>query len=207
MTENLRLQKQNLRARMREIRNQLTDPYKKTADQMIAEQVTGLTEFIQADTIFCFVSTDDEINTRPLLKQVLKSGKRLAVPRCRPGGMMEAYEIKALAQLQPGFYGILEPAGDCREVSREEIDFAIVPCLSCDLRGRRLGHGGGYYDRYMMKRDYPAAVICREQMLCGQIPAEDFDAVMDLVVTEARVVRISKPALQRRSETDAVCRE
>lgn len=179
---------------MKEIRNQLTDPYKNAADQKIAKQVTGLAEFIQAATIFCFVSTGDEINTRPMLTQVLNSGKRLAVPRCQPGGRMAAHEITALAQLQPGFYGILEPNGDCREVSREEIDFAIVPCLSCDLKGRRLGHGGGYYDRYMMNRDYPAAVICREQMLCGQIPAEDFDAVMDLVVTEARIVRISGSA-------------
>jgi len=176
---------------MKEIRKQLTDTYKKKADQKIAEQLTGLAEFKQAETIFCFVSMNAEINTYPILTQVLQSGKRLAVPRCQNGGRMEAYETGSLEQLKPGFYGILEPPGDCREVSREEIDFAIVPCLTCDLNGRRLGYGGGFYDRYMAKRDYPAAVICRERMLCGQIPVEDFDAVMDLVVTEAKVIRTS----------------
>lgn len=177
---------------MKEIRSQLTDTYKQATDQKIAERLTGLEEFELAGTIFCFVSMSDEINTRPILTRVIQSGKRLAVPRCQKGGRMEAYEIKSPDQLQPGFYGVLEPVGGCFKINREEIDFAIVPCLSCDVSGRRLGYGGGYYDRYLAVRDYPAAAICREPMVCGQLPAEEFDVVMDLVVTEARIIRPSR---------------
>lgn len=192
MTGDLRLQKQDLRLAMKEQRHRLTEAYKREADQKIAEHVTGLAEFKQAETIFCFVSINDEIDTRPILNAVMRSGKCLAVPRCRPGGSMEACEIKTYDQLKPGFYGIPEPAGDCQRVSREAIGFAVVPCLSCDAGGRRLGYGGGYYDRYMKKRTYPAAVICREQMLGRQLPAEDHDAVMDLVVTETQIIRIDR---------------
>lgn len=189
MTDELKLQKQKMRASMKAIRQQLTDAYKSQADQKIAEQVVLLEEFKQAKTVFCFVSVDDEIDTHPILDRVLRSGKKLAVPRCQGRGCMEAYEIQSYDQLQPGFYGIPEPVRACRSVSRQAIDFAIVPCLTCDSAGRRLGYGGGYYDRFMEKKTYPAAVICRERMLYEQIPAEDHDTVMDLVITEKQIIR------------------
>lgn len=192
MTEDLRVQKQKMRISMKEIRHQLTASYKREADQKIAGHVADLIEFKLAKTVFCFVSIADEIDTHPILDMVLRSGKHLAVPRCQGGGRMGAYEIQSYDQLQPGFYGIPEPDRDCQSVSREAIDFAIVPCLSCDLEGRRLGYGGGYYDRFMEKRTYPAAVICRERMLYEQIPAENYDTVMDLVITEKQIIRTNR---------------
>ncbi len=63
---------------------------------------------------------------------------------------MNVYEIHSLQELYPGAYGILEPKEDPeRLIQPEAIDFAFIPCIA--MKQKRLGHGGGYYDRYLEK--------------------------------------------------------
>ena len=81
-----------------------------------------------------------------------------------------------------------------------EIDFGVIPCVSCDMEGHRLGHGGGYYDRYLelaekqvkslAKKCFPRAVICRERLMTAKVPAEATDQKMDFVVNENKIVRL-----------------
>ena len=87
--------------------------------------------------------------------------------------------------LEAGAYGILEPKKSCALVTAADIDFAVVPCLSFDRKGRRLGQGGGYYDRYLQM--YPKAVTfgyAFEEQLCEAIPNEAHDRRLDFVVTQ-----------------------
>ena len=88
-------------------------------------------------------------------------------------------------ELYPGAYGILEPKEDPeRLIQPEAIDFAFIPCISCDRSGRRLGHGGGYYDRYLEKTHCVKAALCREELLVDEIPVEEHDLRMDFVISE-----------------------
>lgn len=88
---------------------------------------------------------------------------------CIDKGIMEPYEITSFNDLIPGLYNIPEPAKHCPLVNLADIDFAIVPCLSCDRKRRRLGHGGGYYDRTLAKLTAPSAALCREQLLLDEV--------------------------------------
>ena len=120
-----------------------------------------------------------------VLQAILQSGKRLGVPKCMEKGIMNVYEIHSLQELHPGAYGILEPKeAPERLIQPGAIDFALIPCISCDRSGRRLGHGGGYYDRYLEKTRCVKAVLCREELLVDEIPVEEHDLRMDLVISE-----------------------
>ena len=180
-------QKKQLRAKVRSMERELDPAYKKTADSRIMERVCALPEYRSAETVFCFVGTGREIDTVALLEEILAQGKRLLVPLCTNPGIMELREITSLSQLETGAYGILEPKQDTTKVNKSEVDFAVIPCVSCDRAGHRLGQGGGYYDRFFESVTIPSALVCREALLQEYIPAEEHDVVFRKVISETAV--------------------
>ncbi len=179
------IQKKELRKKIKEKLSFTTEKYRKEADRKITESVLELNEYKSADCVFCYVSTEKEMDTFSILQDILRSGKHLGVPKCTGKGIMNVYEIHSLQELYPGAYGILEPKEDPeRLIQPEAIDFAFIPCISCDRSGRRLGHGGGYYDRYLEKTHCVKVALCREELLVDEIPVEEHDLRMDLVISE-----------------------
>ena len=189
--EDVKEQKKQKRKEIKQKIVQLDQEYCRKADQKIVEQILELKEFQQAETVFCYVSTETEVDTLPILKAVLKSGRRLGVPKCTEKGRMRVYEIHSLDELKTGAYGIMEPSEDCETMlSPEEIDFALIPCISCNGEGKRLGHGGGYYDRYLEQCPGVKAIVCRSRLMLPDIPVESHDIRMDLVVSEEKIWRL-----------------
>lgn len=182
--------KRRLRQDIKRKINALDIVYCQEADRKIHDKVIQLPEYENAKCIFCFVGTVDEINTTPIIEHALDSGKCVAVPVCISKGIMESYVIKSLEELQSGSYGIMEPDIKLSEkIEPSRIDLAIVPCLSANSKGQRIGYGGGFYDRYLMRTDAYRMVLCREKIMCGDIPVEEHDLKMDMVVSEERVIR------------------
>ena len=179
--------KKELRRQINEKIDQLGEAYCRQADAAICQHIIELPDYQSAGTVFCFVGTQREICTNPILQDALTQGKRLGVPRCIAKGKMEVFQIKSLDDLQEGSYGILEPKPECPKIPPQEIDFGVIPCVSCDRQGHRLGHGGGYYDRYLQNCGFPMAVICREELLCDEIPTMEHDIHIQFVVTEKGV--------------------
>ena len=102
-------EKNALRREIRALRAALPEGYLARAGAGIAGAVAACPEYRAARTVMGFVSTPEEADLRPLLRQILRDGKRLAVPLCTGPGIMEARLISGLEQLAPGRYGILEP--------------------------------------------------------------------------------------------------
>lgn len=196
----IRGEKKRLRSEIRRKRRELGASCRKEADAAIVKRLEDLKAYRQARTVFCYVSVADEVDTGELIRNMLTAGKRVAVPRCGacgeedpPGtekGRMEAYEITSLDDLEPGMYGIPEPKEYCRRILPTEIDLCIVPCLCVGSDGTRLGYGGGYYDRYLirMRPDAVCAALCRENTQGAEPPAEPHDRPVDMAVTENRVI-------------------
>lgn len=181
--------KKDLRKKMLSKSLALPEVYKSDADARITRLLLGLPEYEDASTIFCFVGVEHEINTRPFLEQVLADGKRLAVPLCTGKGIMEARRIFSLDELKRGYYGLYEPDNSSELISMDEVEFAVIPCLTTDHKGNRLGHGGGFYDILFNEyNNVPAAIICRERM-CGEVPTELFDHRFSITGTENGVFR------------------
>ena len=181
--------KTNIRKYMKEKINNLEHDYCVESNQKIAKLLCTLPEYHESKTIFCFVGTEHEIDTKAIIYNAIYRGKRVAVPKCIGKGVMEAYLISSLEDLETGYCGILEPNSSCTLITSEEIDFAIIPCLSANQEGMRIGYGGGYYDRYLRRTNAIRVVLCREKLMSEVIPMEKHDQIMDIVLTEERVIR------------------
>lgn len=177
---NKHTQRKEIRRRI----NNLTPEYCISSDESISRAILMLPEYQNASCIFCYVSVGREIDTRSIIEDAWALGKRIAVPRCTSKAIMELFEIHSWQDLEIGSYQIPEPKAYCIPVSPSEIDFAIVPCLSCDKKRNRLGHGGGYYDRYLFNTSFPSAAVCREKLLLDNVCCEAHDRPVDFVITE-----------------------
>ena len=188
-------EKKWLRARMKELESGLSVRYKKESSAAIAAYLLGMPEYLEADTVFCFVGASREIDTLPILQDLLARGKRLCVPLCTAPGIMEARQITSVEQLLPGrFPGILEPPADAPAVALDEIDFAVLPCTTCSRAGHRLGKGGGYYDRFLAHYRGGTVLLCREKLLREEIPVEPHDYPVPWVLTERGLYEDGIPA-------------
>ena len=187
-------EKQQLRAIVRRLEAALAPEYKAKSARSIAHRLLAMPEYQEAQTVFCFVGTDREIDTRPILEDALAAGKTLCVPLCTEPGRMESRQITDLHQLVPGRYGLLEPTADTPVIPVDAIDFAVLPCVTCNYLGQRLGHGGGYYDRFLSQYRGGTVLLCRELLIRQEIPVEPHDYPVPWVLTERGLYEDGIPA-------------
>lgn len=184
--------KQELRTQIAAEVKALDADYCTRADSAICTAVWESEQYRNARTMFCYIGTDREIDTRALLLRALADGKRLALPLCVGKGIMEAREIRSLDDLVSGKFGIPAPGADCPVVAPEAFDLVIVPCSTGNAKGQRLGYGGGFYDRYLGRTNCPRMLLCREKLVKDDIPVEEHDLRMDYIATENGIVVCSK---------------
>lgn len=164
--------KRMLRGRMKERLAGIPEERILSGSARITAAVLSSRLFRDAGSVFIYVSVGREPDTREIIRQALKAGKKVYVPKCGKPPRMEAVRIFGPEELRPGRMGIPEP-GDGERA--EDVDLAIVPCVSVSRDGRRLGHGGGYYDAFLRGKGMKTLCLCHEEMLCEDIPvcAED----------------------------------
>ena len=187
-------EKQRLRRTMRALEHQLSDKYKAASSRSICAHLLAMPEYQAASAVFCFVGTDHEIDTRPILAHALAAGKRLSVPRCTGPGIMELRQLRSLEELSPGAYGIPEPPESAPVMNPDDVDLAILPCLTCSHLGQRLGQGGGYYDRFLSTYRGGTVLLCREKLIREEIPLEPHDYPIPWVLTETGLYEDGTPA-------------
>lgn len=181
-------EKKAARTFIRKKERTLDEGYKAESSEAICRAVLALEEYRTAKTVFAFAGTVHEIDTSLLMNETLAAGKTLVLPRCAAEHAIDLCVVRSMDDLEAGAYGILEPKTSCALVTAEDIDFAVVPCLSFDRTGRRLGQGGGYYDRLLPKLTCPTALICREQLLLPEVPVEEHDMRCTMLITEKGVL-------------------
>ena len=187
--------KQTLRAEVIARAKNLSPTYCREADEAICQHILRSDVYDKAQTIFCFVGTEREIDTMRLIHAMMRDGKKVAVPLCVERGVMEARLIEGMGDLVSGRYGILEPRLECPVAEPEALDLVIVPCCTGSASGERLGYGGGYYDRYLPKVKCPTMLLCRHQLERDEIPMQPHDVLMDYFVTERGIVDCSQAKL------------
>lgn len=172
--------------------NDISPTYRQSANNAIADRLFQLPEVQVAQTIFCYVSVGNEVDTHDFINRLLEQNKKVCVPYCLPKGKMLAKQITDLQQVKPVRFGLLEPKETALTIKAEELDLVVLPCVACDKEGRRLGYGGGFYDRYLPQTNCPLVCLCRDTMLLPQLPEENHDWRMPCIVTENQVLRIKE---------------
>ncbi len=168
--------KQTLAAR-RALRAEERDAY----NAAICARLRELPALRKARTILSYRALPDEADLSAMEAEL---GARFVYPRCLGAGKMEARF--PTGPLRAGPFGIEEPDPACSVlIAPEEIDAVLVPCLGFDAAGRRLGHGAGYYDRYLLR--CPQAIrVCAafEVQRLERVVTEPHDLRMNYIVTE-----------------------
>lgn len=112
---------------------------------------------------------------------------RIALPKC-DGKDMDFYAVDAKTQYQAGAFGILEPIHVPR-IAPQELDVIVIPMVAYDEQGGRMGHGKGYYDRYLANCSalrIGVAFTCQKETLVLQ----EHDVRMDIIVTEEGILDV-----------------
>lgn len=177
-------EKQALRRRLLADIDRLTADYVRQSDEGILKNLTDLPQFKAAKTIFTYYSLGREPDTVRLIKLALELGKTVTLPVCFKGGVMEARAIESIDELQESKMHLLEPLESTRVIPPSMLDFVVVPALTFDVTGCRIGRGGGYYDRFLSSLSAFTAGLTREKLLMEKVPKEPHDMPVDCVVTE-----------------------
>ena len=151
MKQDIRQIKNHLRQSSKTLRRGLSPEAKEEMDSAIARAFLRSTSYTRSDGILTYVSTEIEVDTLRIIETALRDGKRVACPRCIEGTRnMDFYYIQSLDELSPGCFGVLEPSPTASRLFRgAQRPVCIVPGLSFDHWGYRLGYGKGYYDRFL----------------------------------------------------------
>ncbi len=164
------------------------------ADKVRNERIRNWEIYQTTELLLFYVSYRSEADTLQLLKKALEAGRKVAVPRV-VGTDMVFYRITDFSQLIEGYKGILEPDKEQTEAITDlpECTLLFVPGCAFDERGGRMGYGGGFYDRFM--EAYPDVLrvaLAYEEQLVEDVPKEVHDKLVDVIVTEKRIVQVSK---------------
>lgn len=180
-------EKDALRAQLRARLSQ-SDPAENAAcDVRITLQVLSLPAFQAAERIFAYCSVVPEVDTHAILAQARRRGKTVALPVTQPDGQMRFARFDGA--LVPGRFGIPEPPRSARTLLPQPGDLMLVPALAYDRAGRRLGRGGGYYDRFLARVDCCTVGLIRAAFLLDALPAKWNDVPVSAVITEDGVLR------------------
>ncbi|MBP9989064.1 MAG: 5-formyltetrahydrofolate cyclo-ligase [Ruminococcus sp.] len=177
------MNKKELRNKIKKLADEMSEDYITKASIEIENKIINSKEFIQSKTVFAYVSTSREVGTELIIKKALSMNKTVCVPRCLDAGNMQAVKINSFEELKPGKYGIPEPVGD-EIVDADCIDLTVVPCVSAYVNGARLGHGAGYYDRFLQTYKATKLCPCFKKLLSDEIEMSEYDVYMDAVITD-----------------------
>lgn len=185
MASTIDSEKKELRRRVRSQLAALTREELSQSDGALFARFLALPQVEEAKTIFAFWGIPGkEPDTAQLIRELLRRGKTVGLPRMLPDHRMEVRRYDPDKPLVTVSFGISEPGEDCPLLEREEISLALVPAVCYDRRGYRLGFGGGYYDRWLEPFEGFRAGLCRGAVLQDRVPTERHDAKVDMLLTE-----------------------
>ena len=140
--------------------------------------------------IMVYCSKEPEVNTLPLIQDLLNNGKRVVVPIIeRDTRTLRMSYISSLSDLSTSTFNVPEPIGKEIPARPDAIEAAIIPMIAFDRDGNRIGYGAGYYDKFLASHPHiikiGLAFACQEE---PSIVCDATDIVMDYIVTERGVI-------------------
>jgi len=188
-SSDLRASKRALRDQVRALRDALPAHERVRRSEEISRRLFSIEAVAEAATVMAFSSFASEVETKPIIERLVREGRRVALPRVESGEIVAA-RYRPGEPVRTATFGASEPTG-AEILAPEEIDVVVTPGLAFDRRGRRVGYGRGFYDRFLARTGTTTARIgiCFSVQLVGDVPYGETDLAVDIVVTEDEVVR------------------
>ncbi len=189
-------EKNLLRKNVKAVRSSIEN--KENLSKIIGEKLFSLDCYKSCENLFAYFSYPQEVSTKLIIEKAILDGKKVALPRCESEHEMSFYYTESLSELEKGkFQGIFEPKKTKEKAFSNEKSLILVPALAFGKNGSRLGHGKGYYDRFLALSKGISVGLCFEKLLFSSLPEGRFDKRVSLIITENKIIRTEKPVSQK----------
>ena len=192
-SEELKKAKRDVRRRVLALRDALSPEQRQELGDLAVERFLALPQLAGLDVVMVFWSFGSEIGTAGLIRSLLARGIKVALPRIEDSALQpRLWEVGV--PTTPTRFGAREPdagADGPPQVDPEVLDVVVVPAIAYDRAGRRVGYGGGFYDRFLpsTRPDTLRVGLGFDlQLVEGDLPSGPFDSRVDLVVTTSETL-------------------
>jgi len=176
------MDKKALRQEIRLRKRQFNGEQLRQLSLAVVQRLLAHPRVVQANTVMFYHSLPDEVYTHEAVNQLVKMGKRVLLPVVINEQDLEIRQYQGPQDLKLGAMNILEPAGQ-PFTAYQEIETVLVPGMSFDPQGNRLGRGKGYYDRFLAQVPQAYKIgVCFDFQKVGEVPTDENDIKMDEVV-------------------------
>ncbi|MBR5203493.1 MAG: 5-formyltetrahydrofolate cyclo-ligase [Clostridia bacterium] len=185
------MDKKEIRKELLNKRKEIPQEKKVIYDKEISKLITDSDYFKNADQVLVFASTDYEFDTRYIIERCRFLYKRVFYPVCIDNvGNMEFFKTESVGDLQYGMYHILEPKATCKKFIPKDNDIIIVPALSVDENGNRIGYGKGYYDKFLKDFNGVSICPCYEELMADTLPTDENDIKVNIIATQNQLKEV-----------------
>ena len=189
MVSDIENEKRSLRKAVLALRASLPPERRAEHSRAICRRLYEHPALAAAERVMLYAAVGTELDLTELAGLLSADGKRLYYPVCGREGLMYAAAPDSPDAWRTGKYGIDAPNPEHSTlISPETLDAVIVPCVAFDTAHRRLGHGGGYYDRFLPRCTRAVKLAAAfDIQRAAAVPTDSFDVTVDAVATELRI--------------------
>ena len=137
---------QNQRHKARAARRAMPSAERDRASRRISDRFLNSRYFLVSDTIGCYISTWDEVDTSAIIERAWRAKKRVFLPVTTAHGKMTFRETFPETELALNRFGFWQPLSG-KSIDANDLDVVVTPLVAFDSQGNRIGMGGGYFDR------------------------------------------------------------
>jgi 5-formyltetrahydrofolate cyclo-ligase len=201
MTDSNDQRKSDLRSEMRTMLAEMDDAFRHDASASACSHLTGLEVFRHASVVMLYMPLANEVDLTPAAIHCFRTGKTVCVPRVDwKRRDMDPVEITSFDDeiMDIDEHGIRTPR-EGSPLLPTLIDLVVIPGLAFDPNGHRLGRGGGYYDQFLkrLRRSATTVGLGFDAQITDEVPADDRDISVDVLVTDRRVTHIAGTRARR----------
>lgn len=178
---------------MTRLRGRLSEEAIRKMSAAIAQKLECLEEFRASRNLLFFLSLPREVQTDEMIQMALDMGKKVYVPLVDADHQqLNISELPGLGiEFEEKRFGIREPGSShIKVLSPGVLDFVLVPGLAFDLKGGRIGYGGGYYDKFLKEvHDHVVRVgVAFDFQALDSIPQSEYDVPVQKILTEKEII-------------------
>lgn len=187
--------KNNLRKQKRLERRLLSPSNQKRASQNLTRLITKSSFYKQAKSIAMYLNSDGEVALDDLMGQALKDGKLVYLPVVKKqwGRQIRFARYRKCMSMRFNRFGIKEPRHVCA-IKEKQIDLVLLPLVAFDEFGRRLGMGGGFYDKtfaYHLSGEFKRGKLVGVAHQCQQtqrLSVDAWDVPLHTIATDKMLI-------------------
>lgn len=179
--------KKEIRAMIRAQKRSLSPEYIDEYSRKLCAALCREPVYRNARVIYPYLAYNQEIVTTALIEQAWRDGKAVAVPKCYEDSRMEFHRISSFSEVEPGYCDIPEPIGG--DIAEDDEVLILMPGIAFDKDFNRIGYGGGYYDRYLDRKQncrFIKVAFAYDFQLLDHIETEEHDYKIDILIVGDR---------------------